>query len=77
MNNNKLHNGESKNSKEGHVHKKEDNTPADQSDQKIDSHFSALEESRMEHPPKEREDNGSGMKNTDDLKGAVNQSKGV
>lgn len=38
--------------------------------------FSELEESRMEHPPKHREENGSDKNDTDNTKG-VDQSTGI
>lgn len=42
-----------------------------------DGDFSELEESRMEHPPKHREENGSDKNDTDNPKGGVNQKNGV
>ncbi|MCZ4242585.1 hypothetical protein [Pedobacter punctiformis] len=42
-----------------------------------DGDFSDLEKSRMEHPPKHREDNGSGKKDTDNPNGSVSQQQGV
>ncbi|WP_131538638.1 hypothetical protein [Pedobacter nototheniae] len=42
-----------------------------------DGDFSELEESRMEHPPKHREENGSDKNDTDNPKGSVNQKNGV
>lgn len=41
-----------------------------------DGDFSDLEESRMEHPPKHRDENGSDQDDTDDTEG-VNQSEGI
>ncbi|WP_316827399.1 hypothetical protein [Pedobacter miscanthi] len=60
--------------------------PAEEQEKKPSSHgevanqkegdFSELEESRMEHPPKHREENGSGKDDVDsDTK--INQGKGV
>ncbi|PWS31882.1 hypothetical protein [Pedobacter paludis] len=40
------------------------------------SDFSELEESRMEHPPKHRDENGSDKNDTDNTKG-VDQSTGI
>ncbi|WP_316804838.1 hypothetical protein [Pedobacter nototheniae] len=42
-----------------------------------DGDFSELEESRMEHPPKHRDDNGSDKSDTDDPQGSVSQQDGV
>jgi len=41
------------------------------------SDFSDLEESRMEHPPKNRDENGSDKNDVDNPKGDVDQSNGV
>lgn len=41
-----------------------------------DGDFSDLEESRMEHPPKHRDENGSDQSDTDNTDG-VNQSEGI
>ncbi|TCO29027.1 hypothetical protein EV200_102446 [Pedobacter psychrotolerans] len=41
------------------------------------SDFSALEESRMDHPPKDRDENGSNKDDVDSPKGEVDQSNGV
>lgn len=42
-----------------------------------DGDFSDLEESRMEHPPKQRDENGSDESDTDDPQGGINQADGV
>lgn len=42
-----------------------------------DGDFSELEESRMEHPPKHRDGNGSDKHDTDNPKGSVSQQEGV
>lgn len=41
------------------------------------SDFSDLEESRMEHPPEHRDENGSDESDVDNSKGEIDQSKGV
>jgi len=42
-----------------------------------DGDFSDLEESRMEHPPKHRDENGSDKNDTDNPKDEVDQSNGI